>query len=119
MPVIPIEKHCPKCKVPFICQSDNIRNCQCNAVSLTEGSIDFLSKTYFDCLCKTCLEKINSDIQTAKLYQFPTHKAMFIEGLHYYKENNYWVFTELYHTLRGTCCQSGCRHCVYGYGNKK
>ena len=86
MPVSPTEKQCPECKVLFICQSDDIRNCQCNNISLTEESIPF-----------------------------PTQKAMLVEGLHYYKENDYWVFTELYHTLRGTCCQSGCRHCVYGF----
>jgi hypothetical protein len=25
------------------------------------------------------------------------------------------VFTPLYHQLRGYCCGSGCRHCVYGF----
>jgi hypothetical protein len=25
------------------------------------------------------------------------------------------VFTEAYHLKRGYCCQSGCKHCPYGY----
>ncbi|MEO6829992.1 MAG: DUF5522 domain-containing protein [Acidobacteriaceae bacterium] len=25
------------------------------------------------------------------------------------------VFTEAYHRKRGYCCQSGCRHCPYGF----
>lgn len=28
------------------------------------------------------------------------------------------VFTELHHRRRGTCCESGCRHCPYGYGER-
>lgn len=109
------EKYCPKCNSRFICKSGDIVNCQCNTVELSEAAKDFLLRTSFDCLCKSCLEKINQDIQMAKSYHFPTQKEMLIEGLHYYKEQNNWVFTELYHILRGYCCQSGCRHCVYGY----
>jgi hypothetical protein len=39
-----------------------------------------------------------------------------IEGIHYYiNEQGYFVFTELYHKLRGYCCENGCRHCPYGF----
>jgi uncharacterized protein DUF5522 len=38
-----------------------------------------------------------------------------IEGVHYYREGPYFVFTELYLRERGYCCESGCRHCPYGY----
>jgi len=33
----------------------------------------------------------------------------------YYWENGFMVFTEAYHLKRGHCCNSGCRHCPYGY----
>ena len=33
----------------------------------------------------------------------------------YYTKEGYRVFTEKYHLKRGYCCQSGCRHCPYGY----
>lgn len=46
-------------------------------------------------------------------------KNNLIEGIHFYKESGYMVFTEIYHKLRGTCCQSGCRHCPYGYKKRK
>jgi hypothetical protein len=36
-----------------------------------------------------------------------------IEGVHYYIERGKWVFTATYHLRRGTCCDSGCRHCPY------
>jgi len=37
---------------------------------------------------------------------------------YYYSPEGYIVFTEKYHLKRGFCCQSGCRHCPYGYDKK-
>ena len=37
------------------------------------------------------------------------------EGLDFYIENGRYVFTEHYLRKRGYCCQSGCRHCPYGF----
>jgi len=37
---------------------------------------------------------------------------------YYYSEEGYLVFTEAYHTKRGYCCQSGCRHCPFGFHDK-
>ena len=28
------------------------------------------------------------------------------------------VFTEAYHLKRGHCCQSGCKHCPYGFDKR-
>lgn len=33
----------------------------------------------------------------------------------YYLENGRMVFTAQYLRRRGYCCQSGCRHCPYGF----
>lgn len=109
------EKYCPKCNNIFTCKMGDIANCQCNTVVLSDQMREFLATTYFDCLCKDCLAKIKQDIKVANRYQFPAQKEMLIEGLHFYTENNYLVFTELYHLLRGYCCKNGCRHCVYGF----
>ena len=109
------KKYCPKCNKVFACKIGDIANCQCVSIKLNDDTINFLSKTNYDCLCKGCLAKINNDVKVARSYYFPTQKEMFVEGLHYYKEGGYWVFTELYHLLRGYCCKSGCRHCVYGF----
>lgn len=38
-----------------------------------------------------------------------------VEGRDYYVENGLWVFTEEYLQRRGACCESGCRHCPYGF----
>lgn len=108
------ETYCAKCNTKFTCKAGDITNCQCYAVQLSDETKAFLAKTSFNCLCKNCLEKTEWNVQIARKHQFPTQKVMLIEGLHYYKEAGYFVFTELYHMLRGNCCKSGCRHCPYG-----
>jgi hypothetical protein len=42
-----------------------------------------------------------------------SHKL--IEGEDYYIENGLYVFTAQYLLKRGYCCESGCRHCPYGF----
>lgn len=37
---------------------------------------------------------------------------------YYLSPEGYKVFTELYHLKRGYCCESGCKHCPYGYDKK-
>ena len=37
------------------------------------------------------------------------------EGFDYYVEHGLYVFTEVFLLKRGYCCESGCRHCPYGY----
>ena len=39
------------------------------------------------------------------------------EGIDFYYENGFMVFTEKYHLDRGTCCGSNCRHCPYDHVN--
>ena len=36
----------------------------------------------------------------------------------YIDKKGYKVFTEQYLLKRGYCCQSGCKHCPYGYDKK-
>jgi hypothetical protein len=40
-------------------------------------------------------------------------KREFIEGIDYYLENGYVIFTEHYLKNRGYCCGNKCRHCPY------
>ena len=40
------------------------------------------------------------------------------EGDFYWTPEGYRCFTEQYHLKRGYCCESGCRHCPYGFDNK-
>jgi hypothetical protein len=38
-----------------------------------------------------------------------------VEGKDYYFENGLMVLTEHFLLKRGYCCESGCRHCPYGF----
>jgi hypothetical protein len=38
-----------------------------------------------------------------------------LEAEDYYFEGPKLVFTAAYHLKRGSCCNSGCRHCPYGF----
>jgi len=38
-----------------------------------------------------------------------------IEGEDFYYEGPYMVFTEKFLRERGYCCESGCRHCPWGF----
>lgn len=42
-----------------------------------------------------------------------------IEGEDFYREGPYFVFTEKYLRERGYCCESGCRHCPWGYSARR
>ena len=37
----------------------------------------------------------------------------FVEGIDFYFEEGLMVLTRKYLLERGTCCDSGCRHCPY------
>jgi uncharacterized protein DUF5522 len=36
-----------------------------------------------------------------------------VEGVDFYFEGRFMVFTKTYLLKRGWCCESGCRHCPY------
>ena len=38
-----------------------------------------------------------------------------ILGIDYYLDEGRWVFTAHFLAKRGYCCESGCRHCPYGF----
>ena len=42
-----------------------------------------------------------------------------IEGVDFYYEGRFMVFTETFLRDRGYCCESGCRHCPYGFRDDK
>ena len=111
-----MKKKCQRCSENFECSDNKIENCSCKNIELTKESKNYLSKTNYDCLCTNCLEEINNYSNLEKQYPFPNHPSKYIEGIHYYIEGNYWVFTNYYHYLKGSCCKNNCRHCAYGFG---
>lgn len=109
------EKYCPRRNVLFECRAGDMYHCQCYTVTLSDAAKLFLEKTsYDDCFCKNCLIQIEQMIQFSLQHSFPKQKELMIEGLHFYFDNGFFVFTELYHLQRGYCCENNCRHCAYG-----
>ncbi|MGF1533932.1 MAG: DUF5522 domain-containing protein [Bernardetiaceae bacterium] len=74
----------------------------------------YLGKTRYKSLCRFCSEALQPLLEQCQGRVMPAVGDPLEEGLHYYTENGYWVFTTYYHLLRGYCCGSGCRHCPYG-----
>lgn len=54
---------------------------------------------------------MSQDCNFAQIFTMPQLEP----GDYYYSEEGFIVFTEQYHLKRGYCCQSGCKHCPYGY----
>jgi len=108
-------KICPRCKKEFSCDPGNIAACGCSQVTLSNGTKSFLAATFYTCLCNDCLNHLNLLVAKEKEYPFPGRGGDLIEGIHYYTEGGYRVFTEFYLLSRGFCCRSGCRHCPYGF----
>ncbi len=50
-----------------------------------------------------------------KAKDLPRNSKQLVEGIDYYIENTFFVFTAWHHLRRGYCCKSGCRHCPYGF----
>ena len=107
-----INKTCQRCKTPFSCQSNDIQNCSCRQIVLSDASKNYLAKTNYDCLCNTCLKSINEMQEAIKLQVKPEKIE---ENRDYYSEKGLIVFTEYYHIKRGYCCKNNCRHCAYGF----
>ena len=40
------------------------------------------------------------------------------DGDYYLTPEGYRCFTTQYHLKRGYCCESGCKHCPYGYNTR-
>lgn len=110
--------YCTHCKTEIICNTEDISQCDCKKVSIQPETTYFLGSTFHKCLCNACLSKFDDLVTYAKTHELPKKRSEMDEGVHYYMENNYFVFTELYHLMKGQCCQNGCRHCVYGFKNQ-
>jgi len=105
---------CGRCSSEFECNAGEIYSCQCSTVPVKNATLEFLKKTSWDCLCLNCLHHFDSIVSSLVDAPFPKPTEL-KKNIHYYMENEFCVFTEQYHILRGTCCRSGCRHCPYGF----
>jgi hypothetical protein len=78
------------------------------------------------CLCNSCLHakmvlqthKLADEITPEQALQENVARALgkasnLIEGIDYYMEDEFFVFTKWHHLRKGYCCNNNCRHCPY------
>ena len=56
-----------------------------------------------------------NDSRESKQESTVSNRSPLQEGIDYYDEDGLMVFTAHFLLARGYCCESGCRHCPYGY----
>lgn len=49
----------------------------------------------------------------------PSKLPPLTDGDFYINDEGLMVLTAKYHRKRGFCCESGCKHCPYGFKRKK
>ena len=89
--------------------------CFKNTKGKTVNPITLLGKYFEITITINLIQKSNQ----ITLYLFLMKKILPLEkGDFYFSPEGYRVFTEQYHIKRGYCCESGCKHCPYGYDKK-
>ena len=97
-----MKENCTHCHKTLDCKADDIQNCDCQKVELLDETVAFLyEKTEHDCLCNDCLKKFDEMMKFSMENKFPKRQSEMVEGLHFYMENGFFVFTEMYHFLKG------------------
>ncbi|MFN2532533.1 MAG: cysteine-rich CWC family protein [Pyrinomonadaceae bacterium] len=104
-----ISKNCSACGAEFRCGLESSESCcWCEQLPHVElaGSADQ------DCLCPACLmETISKSRQPGS--KIEAKQRQLVEGEDFYWEGAAMVFTAQFLLRRGSCCDSGCRHCPY------
>jgi hypothetical protein len=55
-------------------------------------------------------------LKTRKRKSAALAESQLVPGRDYYLEGTRMIFTAEFLRRRGFCCESGCRHCPYGFG---
>lgn len=56
-------KNCPNCGNEFVCNVNDISNCQCNQITISTATQQYLLTKNWDCICVHCLRKIDDSIR--------------------------------------------------------
>ncbi|MCW3805451.1 cysteine-rich CWC family protein [Plebeiibacterium marinum] len=51
-------KKCERCNSEFICRSDNVFECHCVHVPISQRAQEYLNKNFKNCLCNKCLREV-------------------------------------------------------------
>lgn len=104
---------CDRCETPL--EGEKIKELSEAMQELSMPTQKYLGMTHYDLLCQNCLHELDELAQKASQSPLPPQETRFEEGLHFYRDQGKFVFTEFYHILKGYCCKRNCRHCAYGF----
>ena len=118
------DKTCSRCNTLFQCGATEANgHCWCNNYPPL-----FKPNPLINCMCTGCLNSATKEKIAAYVAEMTVEKAFadnkakelpqtnkFIEGIDFYLEKSFSVFTAWHHLKRGYCCKNGCRHCPYGF----
>ena len=63
--------YCPKCNSPFICNSDDIKNCFCSSIIIPDKIQNYMKVKFTSCLCINCIkELINNSSKITPIFIF-------------------------------------------------
>jgi hypothetical protein len=54
------QQTCPRCGQGFTCKPGNISACQCQGITLSAASREWIAQRYAGCLCKACLAALQN-----------------------------------------------------------
>lgn len=57
-------KRCERCSQHFECKPENISQCQCYGIELSDVVRQAIADQYTDCLCRNCLLEIGKEIMS-------------------------------------------------------
>lgn len=60
------DTYCSNCGVAFNCKQNDIANCMCNTLVITNSTLEFVKSKFNSCLCKACLTKFNQPVNALK-----------------------------------------------------
>jgi hypothetical protein len=60
------KKICKRCNSAFECKADNIIQCQCNSIQLSQEERFYIASKFIDCLCANCLLSIKEEFHKEK-----------------------------------------------------
>ncbi len=124
---------CPLCGGPNacrLCTADAYKGpCWCERMDLPAALLAQVpaEQRRLACICRPCVEKAQAerDAEAVRLRSgaskngaaaAPAGSLRAIdEDFYVDPASGYRVFTEAYHLRRGRCCESGCRHCPFGF----
>jgi len=121
-------KHCSACGIAFGCGQSADGSGPCCWCASLPALMPLEAEAGLDCRCPACLkavlqQRIEAYVQTitpetARGSIAPRYAGIgpLVEGIDYeLNARGLMVFTKWYLLKQGTCCQSGCANCPYGY----